>query len=204
LTPHGRMHCNDLKVRAPSSQVTDPTMGVRDWPATSGEVAMTSLAWAHHFDGIEEISQPGGGNSLVAPRRCLHQLLQWSRSPRRAHLEDGAPKKNQAGPSTQDAKSAWSTSRCPRLSKLVLHLPKQTAETDRCHCRAERHGPLFHSTRKWSDGLEVSSCSHEESGCSVRLASESRVRTLLSQGRWRTNASTRGLSGLTAFEQQFP
>jgi len=26
MTPHGRVHCNDLKVRAPSSRAADPTM----------------------------------------------------------------------------------------------------------------------------------------------------------------------------------
>jgi len=82
MTPHGRAHCNDLKVRAPSSRAANPTMMVRGWPATSGEVTTTPVAWARHFDGIEEISHPGGGNSLVAPRRYLHRLLRWSRSPR--------------------------------------------------------------------------------------------------------------------------
>jgi len=54
MAPHGRMHCNDLKVRAPSSRAANPTMMVRDWPAASGEVAMTSLAWAHHLTALKK------------------------------------------------------------------------------------------------------------------------------------------------------
>jgi hypothetical protein len=32
--------------------------------------------------------------------------------------------------------------------------PKRTAETDRCHRRAERHRSLLHSTRGWPDRLD--------------------------------------------------
>jgi len=120
MTPHGRAHCNDLKVRAPSSRAANPTMMVRGWPATSGEVTttpwrgrVTSTALKKYHIRVAEIPS-------WHPEGTFHRLLRLSRSPRGwPALEDGAPKKNQAGPSTLDARSAWGTLRCPRLSKLA-------------------------------------------------------------------------------------
>lgn len=68
-------------------------------------------------------------------------------------LVGGAPKMNQAGPSTLVARSAWSTLQCPRLSKLVERPPKWTVTSDRGRRRAEQRGSLSRFTRRRADNL---------------------------------------------------
>jgi hypothetical protein len=120
MAPHGRMHCNDLKVRAPSSRAADPTMMVRDWPATSEKVATTSLARARRFDGIEESSHPGGCKfpswhpEGAFINCCGGAGLRGVARPGGRGAEDESGRSQHTG-----CQVAWSTLRCPRLSKLA-------------------------------------------------------------------------------------
>jgi len=106
MTPHGRAHCNDLKVRAPSSRAANPTMMVRGWPATSGEVTTTPWRGRVTSTALKKahirvaVIFPRGTLKVPSSTAAVEQVSEgWPA------LEDGAPKMNQAGPSTLDARS---------------------------------------------------------------------------------------------------
>jgi len=94
---------------------------VRDWPATSEKVATTPLAWARHFDGIEESSHPGGCNfpswhpEGAFINCCGRAGLRGVARPGGRGAEDESGRSQHTG-----CQVAWSTLRCPRLSKLAF------------------------------------------------------------------------------------
>jgi len=120
-------------------------------------------------------------------------------------LADGAPKKNQKGlahwmPGRRGAPCDARVFRSSLASAEADGLNRSMSFVARSDTGLPPHSDHPKATRL----TRTSACSHEESGCSVLAAPESRVPTHLSQRRWQANAPTRTLPGLRPRATVFP
>lgn len=199
MTPRGLEHCNDLQVRAPSSPSRiRPRSSALARDLRRGLDATLAGRVTRRLKGISCGKFPRGTPKVPSETTAVEQVLRsdppgWTGHRRRIRQVPASD--CQVGVGHFAAPASYEARRAP--AEADGHFRSMSLSLGATRVAVSVHP-------KAARLAQVSACSHEESGCSARTASKSRVRTPRPQRRWQASASTRGLSDLAAFEQQFP